>query len=44
MRQSKRNGADQIMDVKNNARFEIALSIAVFASIAIMGLEDFRSA
>jgi len=29
------------MDLKNNARFEIAVSVAVFASIAIMGLETF---
>ncbi len=29
------------MDLKNNARFEIASSIAVFASIAIMALETF---
>ena len=29
------------MDLKNNARFEIAVSIAVFASIAIMALETF---
>ena len=29
------------MDLKNNARFEMAISVAVFASIAIMALETF---
>lgn len=29
------------MDLKHNARFEIAVSVAVFASIAIMALETF---
>ena len=29
------------MDIRNNARFEIAVSAAVFASIAIMGAETF---
>ena len=29
------------MNLRNNSRFEIAVSIAVFASIAIMGLETF---
>lgn len=29
------------MDLRNNARFEIAVSLAVFASIAIMALETF---
>jgi len=29
------------MDLKNNARFEIIVSVAVFASIAIMALETF---
>lgn len=29
------------MDLKNNARFEIVVSVAVFASIAIMALETF---
>ncbi len=29
------------MDLKNNARFEMAISVAAFASIAIMALDPF---